>query len=318
MFEHSNIGERVTDEDSTDESIRAAIYARTSSNSQKYGYSLDEQVNRSLSRCKSLEWQIQFVYRDEAESGKDTDRPMFQKMLEAAKNDLFDVIVFWKLDRFSRSLMHAVQLESELRTYDVALYSVTEQINTTTPTGRFNFRNIASAAEFEREMIRQRTEIGLQGMAEDHKWPNDNVPLGYEKTDKGQPAVIEREKKLVERIFDLYIKLRSMPEVATQLNEEGIPTQEGSEWTRRGIRDILRNEIYRGLYELGDFSEHVPEYQIISDEKFEEVTKIRHRFQTGRQPQLSMDESRKEKLLEQMRSRYTEYLREQSHSWLYI
>jgi len=175
MLDDIAIRDRV-DEDDDSEPLRAAVYSRTSSNSQAHGYSLDEQVNRAVDRCQSLGWEVSFVYRDEAESGKDTDRPMFQTMLETAKKQAFDVIMFWKLDRFSRSLMHAVQLEEELREHEVYLYSVTEQIDTTSATGRFNFRNLASAAEFERDMIKQRTRIGLNGMAQERKWPNNTPP----------------------------------------------------------------------------------------------------------------------------------------------
>jgi site-specific DNA recombinase len=203
MIEQSPIRERVTENGET-EQLRAAVYARTSSQNQEYGYSLDAQVKRTVQRCESLGWEVGFVYRDGAESGKDTDRPMFKRMLSAAEKRVFDVIAFWKLDRFSRSLMHAVQLESDLREYDVSLYSVTEQIDTTSPTGRFNFRNIASAAEFERDMIRQRTQLGLNELASERKWPNDSPPLGYELDSERKLRVVEEEKQLVVEIFHLH------------------------------------------------------------------------------------------------------------------
>jgi len=290
MKDQPVIRDRVT-ENAESDTILAAIYARTSSTSQEYGYSLTEQVKQCISRCQSLGWDITFVYRDEAESGKDTDRPMFQKMLRRAECSTFDVVVFWKLDRFSRSLMHAVQLEAELRRNDVALYSVTEQIDTTSATGRFNFRNLASAAEFERDMIRQRTEMSLNGMAEENKWPNDTPPLGYRITSDRRLEVIEEEKEVVNEIFDLYIELRSMPAVSDKLNQEAISTQEDGEWTPRAVGDILRNEIYIGEYELGDISKHVPEYQIITEDTFEEVTEIRLRFQTDESPRPALSSS---------------------------
>jgi len=230
MVDHVSIRERVNESNGS-ESLRAAVYARTSSTSRAHGYSLDEQVKRAVDRCQSLGWEVAFVYRDEAESGKDTDRPMFQTMLDAAKKRAFDVVVFWKLDRFSRSLMHAVQLEAELREYDVYLYSVTEQIDTTSATGRFNFRNLASAAEFERDMIKQRTRIGLNGLAEERKWPNDNPPLGYSLTDENRLEIEEEESNLVTDIFEMYIEERSMPDVASKLNQRGDRTSEGGEWT---------------------------------------------------------------------------------------
>lgn len=307
MVEQELIRERVAEGDESRQ-LKAAVYARTSSKSQQHGYSLDAQVRKCVDRCNSLGWEVCFLYRDEAESGKDTDRPMFRMMLSAAERQAFDVVVFWKLDRFSRSLMHAVQLESMLREHDVSLYSVTEQLNTTTATGRFNFRNIASAAEFEREMIRQRTQMGLNKLASERKWPNDSPPLGYELDSEGKLTIVEEEAELVSEVFNSYIKERSMPDVAMLLNERGIRTQEGGEWTARAVGDILRNEIYKGLYEVGDVTEHVPEYQIIDEELFEKVTSIRHRFQRS-QPSSkpSMSDERKEKAIQRIRAMYREY-----------
>jgi len=305
MIEPS-IRDRAKD-DTNETSLRAAIYARTSSTKQEYGHSLDAQVNECVDRIQSLGWEIAFVYRDEAESGKDTDRPMFQQMLDAAENQAFDVIVFWKLDRFSRSLQHAVRLESELRNHDVRLYSVTEQIDTTSATGRFNFRNIASAAEFERDMIRERTKLSVNQMAENHEWPNDSAPLGYDLTSEGRLTVNSEGKNLVVRIFRMYTELQSMPEVASRLNEKGIETQDEGEWTPRAVGDILRHQIYRGHYELGDVSEHVPEYQIIPDEMFDEVTEIRMRFQNTDTSRDSMPTTRKERLCQSMRQTYRNY-----------
>ena len=307
MVDHISIRERVNEDDES-KSLRAAVYARTSSNSRRHGYSLDEQVKQSIDLCQSLGWETVFIYRDESESGKDIDRPMFQKMLDTAKRQAFDVVVFWKLDRFSRSLMHAVQLEEELREYDVYLYSVTEQIDTTSATGRFNFRNLASAAEFERDMIKQRTRIGINGMAEEHKWPNDDPPLGYALTSENKLSIDDQQRDLVVEIFEMYIEERSMPEVATKLNERGITTTEENEWTARAVGDVLRNEIYRGVYELGDVTEHVPEFQIIDDETFDRVREIRMRFQKEDASRSSMPSSRKERIAYEVRDRYQDYL----------
>ncbi|MFP8957643.1 recombinase family protein [Natrialbaceae archaeon A-CW3] len=307
MIDNDLIRKRVTTDEEA-EPLRAAIYARTSTKKQKFGYSIEAQINRSNDRCETLGWEVLFVYRDEAESGKDTDRPMFQKMLAAAERQAFDVIVFWKLDRFSRSLLHAVQLEEELREYDVRLYSVTEQIDTTSATGRFNFRNLASAAEFERDMAQQRTIVSLNQIATENKWPNDNPPIGYDRDSTGKLSIVDNEKELVEQIFELYIEYRSMPDVAAELNEQELQVKDDREWTRRTISDILRNELYIGQYELGEVSEHVPKYQIIKDEVFEEVTTIRTRFQREEGSVPSMSDPRKEQMVKKVRREYDDYL----------
>ena len=308
MIESTSIRQRAQMDDDSEQSLRAAIYARTSSTRRTEGYSLDAQVQKGINHCQDLGWTVGFIYRDEAESGADTDRPMFQQMLEMAEKQAFDVIVFWKLDRFSRSLIHAVQLETELRENDVYLYSVTEQIDTTSATGRFNFRNLASAAEFERDMIKQRTQLGMENLAAEERWPNDTPPLGYTLTDKNRLSIDEAESMLVATIFEQYLECRSMPSVAAHLNDQGYTTKENEEWTRRGVGDILRNDIYRGWYELGEVSKHVSEYQIIDDETFQRVTEVRRRFQDDGATRPSMPTSRKEAIIEDMRERYLDYL----------
>lgn len=279
-----------TDEDGE---TRAAIYARTSSTSQQFGYSINEQVRRCWERCELMDWPVTHVFRDEAKSGKNTDRPMFQELLASAEQGEFDVVVFWKLDRFSRSIMHAVLLEKEFRDWEVGLHSVTEQIDTTTAAGRFNFRNIANAAEFERDLIKQRTQMGHAALALDQKWPNETPPLGYSKRDDGRLEIETTEAKLVAEIFELYLRVRSMPEVARSLNEKGSTTRAGNRWSARTVGDILRNRLYIGDYTVGQVGEHVPEYEILNERKFEAVSAIRHRFQHSKSKRGAMSQDRK-------------------------
>jgi site-specific DNA recombinase len=254
------------------------------------------------------------VYRDEAVSGKDTDREMFQKLLTHAEGGALDVVVFWKLDRFSRSLMHAVQLEREFREWDVALHSVTEQIDTTTPTGRFNFRNISSASEFERDLNKQRSRMGMNELALEHKWPNDLPPLGYNKCSDSSLEIDPEEAETVRFIFERYIELHSMPELAEELNDRGISTRDGKKWTPRGVSDVLQNELYTGQYSVADVDEHVPEYQLLDDELFERVTDIRMRFQSDSETadRGSMTESRKQQHVRKVVEQFQDFLDQKS------
>lgn len=304
----SKLSRETLADSSPEEHTIAAVYARTSSLVQRYGYSLNEQVRLCLKRCKLLGWEVQFVFRDEAESGKDTDRPMFREMMSHAEHQLIDVIVFWKLDRFSRSLLHAVQLESELREFGVALHSITEQIDTTTSSGRFNFRNLASAAEFERDMIKERSTMGLRALAMDGKWPNSRPPLGYNVSKDSYLTLCSKEVEIVEHIFERYVQIKSMPEVAHELNQQAIPTKQGNEWNGRAVRDILRNELYIGRYNVAGVSKQILSYQVISNELFEKATATRFRFknQDARRPKMQL--SRKEKLVDNVLSQYRSFL----------
>lgn len=276
--------------DNDDISI-AAIYARTSSSSQRFGYSIDEQVRRCWEECERAGWDIRYVFTDEAESGRNTDRPKFQTLLDRAKQRTIDVIVFWKLDRFCRSLADLVKTEEQLSEWGVSLQSVTEYINTTSPVGRFNFRNLASAAELETDLTSQRVRMGMYGLAQELRWPNDTPPLGYDKIADGTLQANENEVKLVERIFHRYLETKSMPEVAFELNKDGQRTKQDDTWCRQSIKKVLTNELYIGTYQVAEFEEQVEDYRILSDELFAAVTNVRFRFQTAKG---RMDDTRKE------------------------
>lgn len=293
------------------EDLDAAIYARTSSASQRFGYSLDEQVRQCWVQCNRRDWDVTHVFRDEAESGNNTDRPMFQRLLAEAEEQTFDVVIFWKLDRFSRSLIHAVELERDFREWGVALFSVTEQIDTTTPTGRFNFRNISSASEFERDLIKQRSRMGMKALAMEHKWPNDHPPLGYRKRDDDKLEPLPSEVDLVREIFSRYRQIKSMPKLANQLNDEGKTTTSGKDWTPQKISAVLRNDLYIGKYSVADVDEFVPDYQILDENVFDQVADIRMRFQTSQSTNVSqMSSVRKKDRVSKILDQYDQYLSE--------
>lgn len=289
--------------------LTAVIYTRTSSPGQRHGYSIDEQVRQCWRRCEQLGWTVSHVFRDEEVSGKDIDREMFQKMLTRAEAGWFDVVVIWKLDRFSRSLMHAVQLERDLRDWGVGIHSVTEQIDTTTATGRFNFRNISSASELERDLIKQRTRMGMVGLASEHQWPNNTPPLGYKKLDNGRLKIIPAEADLVREIFNLYLRLRSMPSVADELSSMENPDCRQLNWSTHGVSKILKNELYVGEYSVAGVEDYVEDYHIVDKLRFQIVMKVRNRFQRDTQSERpEMPADRKKKRIESITDQYSEYL----------
>jgi len=287
----------------------AVIYARTSSPGQRHGYSIDEQVRQCWRRCEQLGWTVSHVFRDEEVSGKDIDREMFQKLLTRAEAGWFDVVVIWKLDRFSRSLMHAVQLERDLREWGLGIHSVTEQIDTTTATGRFNFRNISSASELERDLIKQRTRMGMVGLASKHQWPNNSPPLGYEKLDCGKLRIIPAEADLIRDIFNLYLRLRSMPNVADKLSSMDNPGCRQLDWSPHRVSKILRNELYIGEYSIAGVEDYVEEYHIVDKVRFETATQVRTRFQrdtSSKRPEMPTE--RKRRRIDSITDQYAKYL----------
>jgi DNA invertase Pin-like site-specific DNA recombinase len=96
----------------------------------------------------------------EIASGSTTARPVLDDLLSRLREG--DVLVIWKLDRLGRSLQHLVTLTNELLERDVGLISLNDPIDTTTPQGRLVFNIFAALAEFERDLIRERTQAGLK------------------------------------------------------------------------------------------------------------------------------------------------------------
>lgn len=100
-----------------------------------------------------------------------------------------------------------------------------------------------------------------------------------------------------------------MPEVAYDLNSRGITTKAGKEWTARAVGDLLANEIYVGVYAVADVRDEVPEYQVVSEETFDRVEEVRHRFQRARTAARErMPEYRKATHVDAVTDQYLEYL----------
>lgn len=295
--------------DGNDIIIFAAIYARTSSPNQKFNYSIKEQINQCWKYCSERNWVVRYVFVDECQSAKDVERLKFKMMLERAKEKEFNVIVFWKLDRFCRSLVDLVNIERMLRKWEVGLCSVTEFIDTTTPVGRFNFRNLASVAELERELIGERARLGLYALIREHKWPNPHPPLGYDKNQEGKLIINPGEAEVVRRIFAMYLQHKSMDQVAFLLNKEGIPTKKGKEWTARAVKDIIANELYVGNYNVAGLNEKVDEYRILDDQIFYRAQEVRLRFNKKGAKKPSMPPNRKVAKVEKILKKYREALR---------
>src|SRR5262245_19412847 len=123
-------------------------YARVSTDAQETHLQLD-----SLTRAKCSR-----IYQEKA-SGAKAERPELMKLLDHARKG--DVVIVWKLDRLARSLRQLIDTTVLLNERGVELHSLTENINTTTPSGKLTFHILAALAEFERDILRQRVHAGL-------------------------------------------------------------------------------------------------------------------------------------------------------------
>ena len=293
--------------------VYASIYARTSSPNQKDNHSIEEQINQCRKYCQQRGWSIRCIFVDECQSGKSIDgRPKFQLMMEKAKSRDFAVIVVWKLDRFCRSLVDLVNVEKTLRSCDVELCSVTEFVDTTTSVGRFNYRSLASVAELERELIGERARLGLYALARENKWPNARPPLGYDKGPDCHLCINASEAKLVNTIFQRYLKEKSMPAVAFWLNSVKAETKTGVKgaWSVRTVKNILGNKIYIGQYQVAGHLEQIDALKIVPERIFCRASQVMQRYRTGHAKRLPIPFDRKQVKLDKVLRKYQKFLME--------
>jgi len=151
--------------------MKIALYARVSTTDK--GQDVEMQLRELREYATKREWQIAGEYVDNGVSGSKDRRPQLDRMMTDAKRRKFDAVVVWKLDRFGRSLRHLVTAISELDAVRVAFVSLRDGFDLTTPSGRLQFHIVAAMAEFERELIRERTRAGISNARAKGKliWP---------------------------------------------------------------------------------------------------------------------------------------------------
>src|SRR3954452_17019196 len=207
---------------------RVAIYIRRSTDEDNQPYSLEAQETklRAFVESQPGDWQIVKIYSDDA-SGATTDREELQNMLRAARAGLFDTVLVYRVDRFSRRLPDLVSLLDDLADAGVAFRSATEPFDTSTPVGRMLVQMLGVFAEFEREVIIDRVIAGMERKAAKGLWTGGTAPIGYAVDKKTHNSiVIEAEAAIVRRIFDLYTKARLGPRaIASMLNDSGLRTK---------------------------------------------------------------------------------------------
>ena len=138
---------------------RVALYARVSTVA---GQSPDMQLAELREYAERRGWHVTEEYIDHGVSGAKESRPALNTLMADAKQRKFDVVACWKLDRFGRSLRHVVTALADFEALGIAFVSLRDQLDLSTPTGRFMFQIVAAFAELERAMIAERVRAGLE------------------------------------------------------------------------------------------------------------------------------------------------------------
>src|SRR6202167_6023927 len=140
--------------------MRAAIYARVSTTGQ--GQSPEMQVRELREYCERRGWQIAGEFVDSGISGAKDSRPELNKLMAEAHHRRFDAVVVWKFDRFARSVSHLLRALETFQSLGIEFVSLSEQMDTSTPTGKLVFTVLGAVAELERSLIAERVKAGLR------------------------------------------------------------------------------------------------------------------------------------------------------------
>lgn len=246
---------------------RAAIYTRksTAHRLDQAFSSLDAQRDACEGYIRNREregWRaVETRYDDGGFSGASIDRPAFKRLLADVEARRVDVVVVYKVDRLSRSLLDFARVMHRLAEADVGLVSVTQNFSTADPMGRLTLNMLMSFAEFEREMIAERTRDKIAAARRKGRWTGGPVPMGYDSVEQ-ELIVNEVEAAVVRELFTLYEQHRSALEVANALNDRGrVTKRHGSQrgrlrksrpWTKAAVLRVLQNAVYAGLMPYKD------------------------------------------------------------------
>jgi site-specific DNA recombinase len=186
-------------------------------------------------------------FSDDA-SGASTNRPGLHRSLAAARTGLIDVLLVYRVDRFTRNLRDMVMLLDELEQTGVVFRSATEPFDTATPMGRMLVKMLGMFAQFERDTIIDRVIAGMERKAAKGKWKGGKRPFGYHVDNTTQTLVIDpHEATIVRLIFSLYTTDRlGSPTIAQTLNDRGHRTTTGGTWPGHQVLRALTNRVYLG------------------------------------------------------------------------
>jgi site-specific DNA recombinase len=243
--------------------LRCAIYTRKSTEEgldQDFN-SLDAQREAAESFIQSQRregWTLlQDRYDDGGFTGANMDRPALQQLLQAVEEGKVDCIVVYKVDRLSRSLLDFTRILSLLEKRNVSFVAVTQQFNTSTSLGRLTLNILLSFAQFERELIGERTRDKMSAARKKGKWVGGCPVLGYDVDPSGGRLVVnEEEAEQVRTIFAVFEETGSARRTLEEIDRRGWRLKSwtrkkggfraGSQFTLTALRRLLGNILYTG------------------------------------------------------------------------
>lgn len=230
--------------------IRVAIYSRKSVLTDK-GESIENQIKiiKTYFNGKNVNFEI---FEDEGFSGKNTNRPSFNRMMRMVEMKKFDIVAVYKLDRIARNVIDFIKIYEKFEKNEVKFLSVTEQFDTSTPLGRMMMYIIANFAEIERENLRGRVIDNKKELAKLGQWSGGTSPVGYkaikeEHSGKKVPylQVDESKKHIPLYAFKWLLEGYSLERISRKLLDDL-----NYKLSRVNVKRLLTNPVYTEYNEL--------------------------------------------------------------------
>ena len=230
---------------------RCAVYTRKSS---EEGLELEfnslhaqrESCEAYIASQKQEGWVlVSDPYDDGGISGGTLERPALQRLIADIEAGQVDVVVVYKIDRLSRSLMDFAKLVDVFDRHNVTFVSVTQSFNTTTSMGRLTLNILLSFAQFEREVSGERIRDKIAASRKKGIWMGGPVPLGYEVRDR-KLVINKEEAATVKMIFERFLAVGSTTLLSRTLSEEGVTTKRGKIINKGYLYKLLKNQVYIG------------------------------------------------------------------------
>lgn len=231
--------------------LRCAVYTRKSSEEgleQEFN-SLDAQREACEAYVLSQKPEgwilVPDRYDDGGVSGGTLERPALKRLLADVEAGRINVVVVYKIDRLSRSLMDFSKLVDAFEKHDVTFVSVTQSFNTTTSMGRLTLNILLSFAQFEREVIGERIRDKVAASRRRGIWMGGWTPLGYDVKNR-KLIVNEAEAELVRTIFTRFARIGSGLKVVETLAQDGARNKQGKPIDQGYVYRVLNNRVYLG------------------------------------------------------------------------
>ncbi len=241
----------------TQRTVRCAIYTRKSSEEgleQEFN-SLDAQYEACsayIMSQKSEGWKrTSLRYDDGGISGGTLERPALRRLLADIDAGRVDLVVVYKIDRLTRSLMDFSKLVERFDKANCSFVSVTQAFNTSTSMGRLTLNVLLSFAQFEREVTAERIRDKIAASKKKGMWMGGIPPIGYTRKDK-ELIVDPDGAKVVNRIFEIYLEVKCLNQLKREVDKLGYetrPSRPGSfarPYSRGHLYNMLANPIYVG------------------------------------------------------------------------